>query len=133
MNTGRKISPAAVHEAYAATGNLNAMARVLGVSYPTAQAWANAVGVTLKRQGYTPPVLSVTGLQCRHAREFIGMTRDKLCAEAKISKTALMNFELGKAMIRRSTLMKLQATFDRHRIVFMSDGTFRADGICRKR
>lgn len=69
-----------IREAYDQAGNLAGMAKVLGISYPTASAWTTELGIKKKRQGYTAPRVAITGAQCRHAREYLGMTRDDFCA-----------------------------------------------------
>ncbi|WP_394213523.1 helix-turn-helix domain-containing protein [Enterovibrio calviensis] len=109
--------------AYDQGGSLEAMKVLLDVSYPTAQRWAQDTGIKVKSQGYNAPMLSITGLQCRHAREYLGLTRDTFCASANVSKTALRQFELGKASIRRETEQKIMQYFKGQGIAF-KDGLF---------
>lgn len=113
-----------IREAYDQAGNLAGMAKALGISYPTASAWTTELGIKKKRQGYTAPRVAITGAQCRHAREFLGMTRDDFCAASGTGKTAVRQFELGQSTPRRATLDKIMKLFDRYGIVFQSDGTF---------
>lgn len=109
--------------AYSRAGNLEGMAESLGISYPTAAAWASELGIA-KRQGYTAPEVPITGAQCRHAREYLGMTRDDFCAASGTGKTAIRMFELGHSTPRRATLDKVMELFARYGIVFKADGTF---------
>ena len=113
-----------IRDAYNHAGNLAGMAHALGISYPTASAWTTALGIQKKRQGYTAPPITITGAQCRHAREYLGMTRDEFCKTSGTGKTAVRQFELGNSHPRRSTLEKIVKLFKRHRIIFHSDGTF---------
>lgn len=122
----RRIRPPAaiLHTAYLITGSIQGVAEQYGVSFPTAWTWLKAAKVPLKRPGYTPPQLSFTGLQCRHARECLGFTREAFCREAKVSKTTLRQFELGRTMLRHATQVKVLALFNRNNVMFKSDGTF---------
>lgn len=113
-----------IREAYSTAGNLTEMAKILGVSYPTAAAWTTALRIPKKRQGYTAPNLAISGVQCRHAREHLRMTRDKFCEVSSAGKTALRKFELSQSTPRRATLDKILAAFKRYGIEFYSDGTF---------
>lgn len=113
-----------IREAYDQAGNLAGMAKVLGISYPTASAWTTELGIKKKRQGYTAPRVAITGAQCRHAREYLGMTRDDFCAASGTEKTAVRQFELGQSTPRRATLNKIMKLFDRYGIAFQSDATF---------
>ncbi|AWX05546.1 DNA-binding protein (plasmid) [Enterobacter hormaechei] len=113
-----------IREAYDQAGNLSDMAKSLGISYATASAWTNQLGIKTKRQGYTAPRVAISGAQCRHAREYLGMTRDEFCAASSVGKTAVRQFELGQSTPRRATLDKIMKLFDRYGIVFQSDGTF---------
>jgi DNA-binding transcriptional regulator YiaG len=113
-----------IREAYDQAGNLAGMAKVLGISYPTASAWTTELGIKKKRQGYTAPRVAITGAQCRHAREYLGMTRDDFCAASGTGKTAVRQFELGQSTPRRATLNKIMKLFDRYGIAFQSDATF---------
>ena len=117
-----------LREAYAASGTIEGMAALLNISYATASKWANSYGIDIKKQGYTPPTLDFTGLQCRHAREALGLTRDQVCKLAGISKFSLMNFELSKSIMRLTTFLKLKAFFDKSGVAFHCDGTFSFDG-----
>lgn len=112
-----------IRDAYNHAGNLAGMAKALGISYPTASAWANSLGIQ-KRQGYTAPPITITGAQCRHAREYLGMTRDEFCKASGTGKTAVRQFELGNSHPRRDTVNKIMEFFEHHHIVFRSDGTF---------
>lgn len=113
-----------IREAYDQAGNLAGMAKVLGISYPTASAWTTELGIKKKRQGNTAPRVAITGAQCRHAREYLGMTRDDFCAASGTGKTAVRQFELGQSTPRRATLNKIMKLFDRYGIAFQSDATF---------
>lgn len=113
-----------IREAYDQAGNLAGMAKVLGISYPTASAWTTELGIKKKRQGYTAPRVAITGAQCRHAREYLGMTRDDFCAASGTGKTAVRQFEPGQSTPRRATLNKIMKLFDRYGIAFQSDATF---------
>nr|WP_269809272.1 helix-turn-helix domain-containing protein [Enterovibrio nigricans] len=59
--------------------------------------------MTKRPVGYNAPALSITGLQCRHAREYLGLTRDDFCDKSGVGKTTLREFENGKSLIRRET------------------------------
>ena len=109
--------------AYNNGGNLKNMAKQLQITYPTAQAWAKETGIKTKPVGFNAPKLKITGLQCRHAREYLKLTRDTFCADSNISKTALTQFELGKATIRKETERKLLKYFDSLGVTF-KDGVF---------
>lgn len=113
-----------LREAYASSGTIEGMAALLNISYATASKWANEYGIDIKKQGYTPPKLDFTGLQCRHAREALGLTRDQVCELAGISKMSLMNFELRKSIMRLTTFIKLKTFFDKSGVTFHCDGTF---------
>lgn len=113
-----------VRAAYDQAGNLTDMAKALGISYPTASAWTTELGIKKKRQGYTAPQSTITGAQCRHAREYLGMTRDDFCAASSAGKTAVRQFELGKSTPRRDTMTKIMRLFERYGIHFNGDGTF---------
>lgn len=113
-----------IREAYKQAGNLTGMAKALGISYPTASAWTTKLGIKKKPQGYTAPPMAITGTQCRHAREYLGMTRDEFCAASGAGKTAIRKFELGQSTPRQASLKKVMALFERYGIVFHSDGTF---------
>lgn len=121
-----RFTDAQIRAAYRRAGNLSAMADALGISYPTAAAWASELGIA-KRQGYTAPSTAITGAQCRHAREYLGMTRDEFCAASGTGKTAIRTFELGRSTPRRETSEKVMKLFARYGIVFNIDGTF-SDG-----
>ena len=94
------ITDEEIIKAYQEEGTLHKLASRLGISYPTAVSWTTDIGIKLNRQGYNSPSHDFTNLQCRHAREFLKMTRDDFCSLSKVSKTALREFELGKANIR---------------------------------
>ncbi len=116
-------------DAYQKAGNLEGMAKALGITYPTACQWARQFGISIKRPGYTQPFNPITGRQCRHAREYLKLTRDTFCAEAGISKQTLMVFELNKKTMRKSSVDKVMAQFARYHIVFHDDGTFEQKSI----
>lgn len=113
-----------IQKTYDQAGSLNGLAKALGVSYPTASAWTTELGINKKRRGYTAPNHPITGAQCRHAREYLGMTRDGFCDAAGVGKTALRQFELGNSFPRRGTMEKIMALFLRNQVVFHPDGTF---------
>mgnify|MGYP003624810679 CR=1 FL=1 len=113
-----------IKQAYEKTGSLSGMAARLNITYPTAATWAHELGLTLKKQGYNKPSLKITGLQCRHAREYLGLTRDIFCTESKVSKTAIREFELGNSTLRKGNMDKVMGLFKRYRVTFNSDGTF---------
>lgn len=113
-----------IRDAYDQAGSLAGLAKALGVSYPTSYSWASALGIKKKRQGYTAPNHPITGAQCRHAREYLGMTRDEFCYASGVGKTALRQFELGNSFPRRGTMEKIIALFQRNQVVFLPDGTF---------
>lgn len=113
-----------ITKAYKEEGTLKKLADRLGVSYPTAVSWTTRLGIKLNQQGYNSPSHSFTCLQCRHAREFLSMTRDEFCVLSKVSKTALREFELGKSNIRNETAGKILNTFERLGVKFNEDGTF---------
>lgn len=112
--------------AYRATKSIADMAKRLGVSYGTALTLVNRSEISKRRQGYNQPDLPITGNQGRHAREFLGMTRDEFCALACVSKTCLRQFELGKQNVRESSMAKIMAVFDSRGITFNEDGTFQS-------
>ncbi|WP_427047338.1 helix-turn-helix domain-containing protein [Halomonas casei] len=114
----------AVKEGYAETGNVNGLAQKLGVSYVTALTLAHDCGVKLKRPGYTAPEIDITGKQCRHAREYLGFTRDQFCKRAGIGKTALRQFELGHSTVRKATLEKIMTLFEDFNIEFNDVAVF---------
>lgn len=118
------ITDEEIIKAYQEEGTLHKLASRLGISYPTAVSWTTDIGIKLNRQGYNSPSHDFTNLQCRHAREFLKMTRDDFCSLSKVSKTALREFELGKANIRRETANKILAAFEVMGIRFNADGTF---------
>ena len=51
-----------IETSYIKAGNLEGLAILLGVSYPTASRWVNYFNIDIKPQGYTKPPLPVTGL-----------------------------------------------------------------------
>ena len=118
------VSDLDIMNAYSVTGSLHGMAELLGITYPTAIKWAKEIGITLKNPGYTRPVFPVTGAQCRHAREYLNLTRDEFCKKSKVSKTALREFELGKSTPRDETYDKIMLLFNWYKIKFKEDGTF---------
>ena len=120
----KDVSNLEIMNAYCATGSLHGMAEQLGITYPTAIKWAKEIGITLKAPGYTRPVFPVTGAQCRHAREYLKLTRDEFCKESKVSKTALREFELGKSTPRDDTYGRIILLFNWYKIKFKEDGTF---------
>lgn len=129
----KKYTPKEIIDAYNAEGSLKSLAIRLGVSYPTAVKWTTDLGVKINRQGYNSPSISFSNLQCRHAREFLNMTRDEFCVLSKVSKTALREFELGNADIRNETAKKILSAFGSMGISFCVDGTFlHCDAACRK-
>jgi|SRR5690554_1002919 len=113
-----------VRAVYLEEGSITAVAQRLGVSYGTAHSLVRDSGIGVKKVGYHPPDLPITGLQCRHAREYLGLTRDEFCLKAGLGKTALRQFELGKSKGRASTLEKIMAVFHAHAIFFDSDVGF---------
>lgn len=118
------ITDEEIIKAYQEEGTLQLASR-LGISYPTAVSWTTDIGIKLNRQGYNSPSHDFTNLQCRHAREFLKMTRDDFCSLSKVTKTApKRGFELGKANIRRETANKILAAFEVMGIRFNADGTF---------
>ncbi|WP_244556727.1 helix-turn-helix domain-containing protein [Enterovibrio nigricans] len=76
--------------------------------------------MTKRPVGYNAPALSITGLQCRHAREYLGLTRDDFCDKSGVGKTTLREFENGKSLIRRETEAKILARFCSYGISFES-------------
>ena len=118
------ITDEEIIKAYQEEGTLHKLASRLGISYPTAVSWTTDIGIKLNRQGYNSPSHDFTKLQWRHAKEKIKMTRDDFCSLSKVSKTALREFELGKANIRRETANKILAAFEVMGIRFNADGTF---------
>lgn len=113
-----------VKEVYQEEGSIAAVSSRLGISYGTARTLVRESGITLKSVGYNPPDLPITGLQCRHAREYLGFTRDDFCLKAGIGKTALRQFELGNSNVRVSTLKKIMAVFHSYAISFDLAATF---------
>ena len=113
-----------VEAIYLATNSLHEMAEQLNVSYGTALALVNRAGISKRRQGYNRPELPIKGRDCRHAREYLGMTRDQFCDLAGIGKTTLRQFELGNQSIRVSTMRKIMGLFDAEGVTFNGDGTF---------
>jgi|GEM_PF-2760212 len=120
----RQFTDSAIKQAYEEAGSLSGMAERLNITYPTAATWAHELGLTLKHQGYNKPTLEITGLQCRHAREYLGLTRDMFCAKSKVSKTAIREFELGNSTLRKGNMDKVMKLFRHYRVTFNSDGTF---------
>lgn len=118
------VSPDLVDRAYQEAGSLQGLAEALGVSYPTAQRLARDRGLAVKRQGYNRPLLAFSGLQCRHAREYLGLTRDDFCSAADIGKTTLRKFELGQSTPRADRFERIAEMFEGRGVVFLSDGTF---------
>lgn len=106
---------------YEQSESLYDVAKTLGVSYPTAAEWVREAEIEARPQGYNPPALEFTGLQCRLAREYLGYTRDEMSEASKVGKTAIRLFELGKSTPRRSTIKKLENFFNTRNIVFTPD------------
>lgn len=115
---------AEVVKAYTEAKNLHEVAERLSVSYGTAVALVNEAGISKRRQGYNRPDLPISGRDCRHAREYLGMTRDQFCELSGVGKTALRQFELGKQNVRKGSMEKIMAVFDSRGIIFKGDGTF---------
>jgi hypothetical protein len=110
---------------YVQSSNLQEFAKAAGITFPTAAKWVSKLNISPKRQqGYNRPELPITGLQCRHAREFIGFTRIDFCAESGVDKNTVKDFEFGYLTPRKSTVDKLVKFFDKYGIVFKEDGTF---------
>lgn len=110
----RMYTDSEIREAYDLSGSLSGMAQRLNISYPTAAKWASDLRINLKRQGYSKPQLSITGAQCRIAREFLGLSRETFCNEARISKTSLREFELGNSTLRKSNFDKVANLFKKY-------------------
>lgn len=127
-NIRSKFSCDDVKAVYQEEGSIAAVSIRLGVSYGTAHALVRDSGITVKNVGYNPPDLPITGLQCRHAREYLGLTRDDFCLKAGIGKTALRQFELGNSHARASTLEKVMAVFHSYAISFDAVAIFTDDG-----
>lgn len=113
-----------IRDAYLKANSLRDLAEALNVSYPTAVTWAQELGFAERRQGYNPPKLPITGLQCRHAREYLCMTRDQFCERSGVGKTALREFELGNKLVREASMSKILSLFELYNIEFKEDGTF---------
>lgn len=113
-----------INDVYRQFGNIIDTASALGISYPTAVIWLKECGVKTKRQGYTAPSIAITGAQCRHARELLGMTRNEFCVKAGVGLTAIRTFELGQSIPRKETQSKIERLFDQYGVVFYDDGTF---------
>lgn len=114
-----------IRAAYEKAGNLHKMAEILGVTYPTAQRWANDLNIDINAIGYKRNDTKISNLQCRHAREFLNLTRDIFCLESGVSKTTLREFELGKSTPRKASINKILGLFKEYNIVFNDDGTFK--------
>lgn len=108
---------------YKKSGSIEAAANVLDVSYPTAQKWLKELGISGKA-GYRKPELAITGLQCRHIREFLGFTRDDIANRVNVSKTTLQVFELNKKTMRESKMAVLLKFFESEGIIINEDGTW---------
>lgn len=119
-----QFTDAEIKAAYTQAGSLTGMAELLDITYPTAATWAHELGFKLKSQGYNKPYHDITGMQCRHAREYLGLTRDIFCGESGVSKTAIREFELGHSTLRKNNMEKVMELFKRYKITFNSDGTF---------
>lgn len=115
------ISDQLLEIAYAQSESIHAMAKTLGVSYPTATKWVRESRIGERQQGYTPPALKFTGLQCRLAREYLGYTRDDMSEACNVGKTAIRQFELGKSTSRLTTSNKIESFFRVRNIVFQED------------
>lgn len=103
---------------YDSSQNINETAKLLGVSVPTVVKFTSQLNIKKRRQGYNKPDLDITGQQCRHAREYLGYTRDEFCESAKISKTSLRCFELNVSTPRLSTLNKIKNFFLVRNVIF---------------
>ncbi|MGL6551659.1 hypothetical protein ACSZN3_22775 [Aeromonas hydrophila] len=124
MSKRKKYTEAELMASYQQTGSLRGMAELLAISYPTAVAWAAASGLPIKRQGYTPPIYDLTGAQCRHARECLGLTRNDFLKIARVSLTCLREFELSKSIPRRAQMDMIINAFDYLGVCFSPDGLF---------
>ena len=110
-NKRKKYTEDEIKTAYEQGGSLNAMADILGITYPTANKWANELSIDLNAVGYKRNETNITNLQCRHAREFLNLTRDE--------------FELNKSTPRKASIDKILGLFKEYNIVFFNDGTFK--------
>lgn len=124
MSKREKYTETELMAAYQQAGNLHGMADLLAISYPTAVAWAASAGLPIKRQGYTRPTYDVTGLQCRHARECLGLTRAEFRVISGVSLTCLREFELSKSTPRRAQMDKILDTFQMLGVAFLPGGLF---------
>lgn len=113
-----------INAVYQQCGNITDTANALGVSYPTAARWLKECQIKTKRPGYTAPSIAITGAQCRHAREFLRMTRNEFCDKAGVGLTAIRTFELGQSIPRKETQSKIDMLFEQYGVVFNDDGTF---------
>jgi hypothetical protein len=84
INKRIQFSDKKIKAIYAQASNLHEFAKILGISFPAAAKWASELNISPKRQqGYNRSELPITGLQCRHAREFLEYTRVDFCAETR--------------------------------------------------
>lgn len=113
-----------IEDAYRKKGTVAGAAKLLGVSYATASKMLSSPKFKTKRQGYNAPTLPISGNQCRHAREFLGLTRDEFCQLCGVGKTSLREFELGRKLMRKNNIGLVMALFDQYGISFAEDGTF---------
>ena len=124
-NKRKKYTEDEIKTAYEQGGSLNAMADILGITYPTANKRANELSIDLNAVGYKRNETNITNLQCRHAREFLNLTRDEFCLNSGVSKTTLREFELNKSTPRKASIDKILGLFKEYNIVFFNDGTFK--------
>lgn len=63
---------------------------------------------------------AISPAQCRAARALLDWTREQLAAESGVPMRTLADFETGATTPRPTTLQKLQETFSRQGVAFIS-------------
>lgn len=124
INKKRSYSREQIQQAYNDAGNLSGMAKILHISYPTAQSWAKELNLKLNKVGYQKAKYTLTGLQCRSARETLGLTIKGFAKNSNVSATSLGCFERGKSEVRKKTVDKILHYFMVSGVVFHNDGTW---------
>jgi len=70
----------------------------------------------------------ITAGQVRAARALIGWKQGDLAQAAGVGEAVVKNLERGSSDPRASTLLAIQAAFERHGVVFLGNGDTRDGG-----
>ncbi|WP_105903547.1 helix-turn-helix domain-containing protein [Vibrio gangliei] len=101
-----------VERVYKEQRSIEKAAKYSGVAYPTFWRWLKHYGIETNNVGYTPVESEFTGSECRDLRRKAGLTIDQLSEQSGVNRTSIINFELGKATIRKKTIINLQASLN---------------------